>query len=92
MFNFFLINEIFYFVDVFGYGFVKVFKKECEVWGKMIEMYLINCEQFKVVLMIVDLCYVFLKDDVMMYEFLKYYDFFVMVIVMKVDKIFKGKW
>lgn len=44
MLNFFLINEMMYFVDVLGYGYVKVFKLECVVWGKMIEMYFIMCE------------------------------------------------
>ncbi len=38
--NFYLINEQIYFVDVPGYGFAKVSKKEREAWGKMIETYI----------------------------------------------------
>lgn len=40
MLNFYLIEDVLYFVDVFGYGYVKVFKIECVKWGKMIEMYI----------------------------------------------------
>lgn len=32
--NFYLINDQFYFVDVPGYGFAKVSKREREKWGK----------------------------------------------------------
>ena len=34
--NFYHINDLFYFVDVPGYGYAKVSKKEREKWGKMI--------------------------------------------------------
>lgn len=43
--NFYLINEILHFVDVPGYGYAKVSKKEREAWGKMIETYLTSREQ-----------------------------------------------
>ena len=40
--NFFLINNEFYFVDLPGYGYAKVSKKEKESWGKVIETYLLK--------------------------------------------------
>ncbi len=40
--NFYKIEETFYFVDVPGYGFAKVSKKEREAWGEMIETYLLE--------------------------------------------------
>ena len=40
--TFYLINEMFYFVDVPGYGYAKVSKTERAAWGKMIETYLTN--------------------------------------------------
>lgn len=64
MFNFYIINDVLYFVDVLGYGFVKVLKFECEVWGRMIEIYIMICEELKVVVQIVDLWYVLFNDDV----------------------------
>ncbi|TYR82249.1 YihA family ribosome biogenesis GTP-binding protein [Priestia megaterium] len=90
--NFYLINEMMHFVDVPGYGFAKVSKKEREAWGKMIETYLTQREQLKAVLLIVDLRHAPSNDDVMMYNFLKHYDIPTMVIATKADKIPKGKW
>jgi len=90
--NFYLINENLYFVDVPGYGFAKVSKKEREAWGKMIETYLMSRDQLKAVVLIVDVRHNPTKDDVMMYEFLKYYHIPVIVVATKADKVPKGKW
>ncbi|CAM3456937.1 ribosome biogenesis GTP-binding protein YihA/YsxC [Cytobacillus oceanisediminis] len=90
--NFYLINEMLHFVDVPGYGYAKVSKKEREAWGKMIETYLTNREQLKAVVLIVDLRHPPTNDDVMMYDFLKHYDIPCVVIATKADKIPKSKW
>ncbi|MEI5905648.1 ribosome biogenesis GTP-binding protein YihA/YsxC [Bacillus spongiae] len=90
--NFYKIEEQLYFVDVPGYGFAKVSKKEREAWGKMIETYFTSREQLDAVLLIVDLRHPPTKDDVMMYDFLKHYDLPCIVIATKADKIPKGKW
>ncbi len=90
--NFFIINEMLYFVDVPGYGYAKVSKKEREAWGKMIETYITSREQLKAVLLIVDLRHPPSADDRMMYDFLKHYQIPVIVIATKADKIPKSKW
>ncbi|WP_243386143.1 ribosome biogenesis GTP-binding protein YihA/YsxC [Bacillus kexueae] len=90
--NFYIINEQFHFVDVPGYGFAKVSKKEREAWGKMIETYLTSRNELKAVVLIVDVRHAPTNDDVMMYDFLKYYNIPVIVIATKADKIPKGKW
>lgn len=90
--NFYLINEQFHFVDVPGYGFAKVSKKEREAWGKMIETYLTTRHELKAVVLIVDVRHAPTNDDVMMYDFLKYYEIPVIVVATKADKIPKGKW
>lgn len=90
--NFYLINEILHFVDVPGYGYAKVSKKEREAWGKMIETYITTREQLKAVLLIVDLRHPPTADDKMMYDFLKHYEIPVIVIATKADKIPKSKW
>ncbi|MCM3704469.1 MULTISPECIES: ribosome biogenesis GTP-binding protein YihA/YsxC [Cytobacillus] len=90
--NFYLINEMLHFVDVPGYGYAKVSKKEREAWGKMIETYLTNREQLKAVVLIVDLRHPPSRDDVMMYNFLKHYEIPCVVIATKADKIPKSKW
>jgi len=90
--NFYLLNEEFYFVDVPGYGYAKVSKKEREAWGKMIETYLLNRKQLRAVILIVDLRHPPTNDDVMMYDFLKHYELPCIIIATKADKIPKGKW
>lgn len=90
--NFFLINEYLYFVDVPGYGYAKVSKKEREAWGKMIETYLTSREQLKAVVLIVDLRHQPTNDDCMMYDFLKHYEIPCIIIATKADKVPKSKW
>lgn len=90
--NFYLINEALYFVDVPGYGFAKVSKKEREAWGKMMETYFTTREQLRAVVLLVDLRHPPTKDDVMMYEFLKHYEIPTIIVATKADKVPKGKW
>lgn len=89
--NFYLINEAFHFVDVPGYGFAKVSKREREAWGKMIETYLLKREELKAVMLIIDLRHTPTDDDKMMYNFLKYYQIPCIIIATKADKITKAK-
>ena len=90
--NFYLINEILHFVDVPGYGYAKVSKKEREAWGKMIETYFTRREQLRAAVLIVDLRHPPTEDDRMMYDFLKHYEIPCIVVATKADKIPKGKW
>ncbi len=89
--NFYIVNEVLHFVDVPGYGYAKVSKKEREAWGKMLETYLTTREQLKAVLLIVDLRHPPTADDIMMYDFLKHYEIPCIVIATKADKISKTK-
>jgi len=38
--NYFLINRRFYFVDLPGYGYAKVSRKEREAWGRLVEAFM----------------------------------------------------
>ena len=88
--NFYKIEDSLFFVDVPGYGFARVSKKEREAWGKMIETYITTREQLCAVLLIVDLRHPPTKDDILMYDFLKHYQIPCLVIATKADKIPKG--
>lgn len=90
--NFYLINEIMHFVDVPGYGYAKVSKKEREAWGKMLETYFTSREQLKAVVLITDLRHPPTTDDILMYDFLKHYGIPCVVIATKADKISKSQW
>lgn len=90
--NFYIINEMMYFVDVPGYGFAKVSKGEREAWGRMIETYITKRDTLKAVIQLIDIRHEPTKDDVSMYEWLKHFDMPVIIIATKADKIPKGKW
>lgn len=85
--NFYLVNDSFYFVDVPGYGYAKVSKKDREEFGKMIESYLLSREQLKVVIQLVDFRHKPSEDDVLMYQFLSSYGIPTIVVGTKVDKV-----
>ncbi|WP_026569781.1 MULTISPECIES: ribosome biogenesis GTP-binding protein YihA/YsxC [Sediminibacillus] len=89
--NFYKINQSFYFVDVPGYGYAKVSKKEREKWGKMMEEYFMQRENLKAAVLIVDIRHQPTEDDVMMYDFLKHFELPVIVVATKLDKISKNK-
>lgn len=90
--NFYIINEVLHFVDVPGYGYAKVSKKEREAWGKMIETYITTRDQLRAVVLLIDVRHPPSKDDVLMYGFLKHYDIPTIIVATKADKIPKGKW
>ena len=85
--NFFLINNSFYFVDVPGYGYANVAKSIKATFGKMIEEYVTNRDNLKMVFLLVDFRHKPTEDDCLMYNFLKYYNKRVTIIATKSDKI-----
>ena len=85
--NLYLINNDFYFVDVPGYGYARVSKSIKETFGKMIENYVIKRDNLKMVFLLVDFRHKPTEDDVLMYNFLKYYNHRVTIIATKSDKI-----
>lgn len=85
--NFYSINDSFYLIDVPGYGYAQVDKKTQAKFGMMIEEYLEKREQLKCVFMLVDFRHKPSEDDVLMYNFLKYYKVPVIIIATKVDKV-----
>ena len=85
--NFYYINSQFYIVDVPGYGYAQTSKKQIEKFGIMIEEYLKNRQNLKHVFLLVDFRHKPTEDDVMMYNYLKYYQIPVTIICTKVDKL-----
>ena len=85
--NFYLVNEEFYLVDAPGYGFANPSKAKQKKFGLMMEDYLINRKNLKCVFMLVDFRHKLSNDDIMMYNFLKYYKVPVVIVAAKTDKI-----
>ena len=85
--NFYLVDDSFYLVDVPGYGYAAVNRKTQEKFGKMIEEYLEKRDSLIRVFMLVDFRHKPTDDDVLMYNFLKYYNIPVTIVATKVDKV-----
>ena len=88
--NFFLINNEFYLVDVPGYGFARVSKKLKNKFRMIIEDYLESRKNLKNVFMLVDFRHKPTYDDVLMYNFLQYYNIPVTIVATKIDKVKKS--
>lgn len=85
--NFYLVNEEFYLVDAPGYGYANISKAKKKKFGLMMEDYLANRPNLKLVFMLIDFRQKPSSDDLMMYEFLKYYKIPVVIVATKIDKI-----
>jgi GTP-binding protein len=85
--NFFLINERIYFVDLPGYGYAKVPKAVKQGWGPMVERYLQDREQLKLVVMLVDSRLPPRDSDVMMKQWLDHHGIPNKVVLTKTDKL-----
>lgn len=85
--NFYLVNDEFYLVDAPGYGFANLSKQMRKKFGLMMEDYLVNRPNLKNVFMLIDFRHKPTSDDIMMYQFLKYYDIPVTIVATKVDKV-----
>ena len=85
--NFFNINDELRFVDVPGYGYAKVSEKIKQQFGEIIETYLEDRPNLKALILIVDYRHKPTHDDIMMYEYAKYYHIPTLVVATKEDKL-----
>ena len=85
--NFYKINGRFRLVDLPGYGYAKVSKKEKEKWNNLIHDYLYNRENLKEVFLLVDIRHAPTKQDKQMYDWIIDSGFTGFVIATKYDKI-----
>ena len=85
--NFYQINKQFYLVDVPGYGYTKLSKESDYKIGLMIEEYLKNRTDLSQVFMLIDYRHKPTEDDILMYNFLKYYNIPITIVATKYDKV-----
>ncbi len=88
--NFYLVNNSFYIVDVPGYGYAVGGKDKQRKFGLMIEEYLKTRQSMKKVFLLIDYRHKPTEDDILMYNFLKYYNIDVEVVATKFDKVNKN--
>ena len=85
--NFYLVNDEFYLVDAPGYGYANLNKAKQKKFGLMMEDYLTSRENLKQVFMLIDFRHKPSNDDILMYDYLKYYKLPVTLIATKTDKV-----
>ena len=90
--NFFLVNKEFYLVDVPGYGYARVIQQQRELFGRMMEEYMSQRENLKMVFLLVDFRHKPTGDDCLMYDFVKYYHIPVTIIATKKDKVKRSQY
>lgn len=85
--NFYLVNNRFYLVDVPGYGYANVSKSTQKKFGLMIEEYLTKRDNLRMVFMLIDFRHKPGENNILMYDYLKYYNLPVCLIATKYDKV-----
>ena len=85
--NFYNIDETFYFVDLPGYGYSKMSKKEQEKVGAFIEEYLFNRKNISLIIFLIDIRHNPTENDKLMYNYVISSNRPFIIIANKADKI-----
>ena len=85
--NFYNIDNKFYFVDLPGYGYSKMSKKEKIISGNYIEEYLEKGRNIALIIFILDIRHNPTEDDLLMYNYILKANIPFIVITNKADKI-----
>ncbi len=78
-------------VDLPGYGYAKVSKSMSADWGRMMEEYFTVRDGLRRVILLVDIRHEPTKQDVQMYDYLKYYGLDGTVVATKADKVSRNQ-
>ena len=85
--NFYNMDDIFYFVDLPGYGYSKMSKKEQEQVGKFIEQYLFHRKEISLIIFLIDIRHSPTSNDRLMYNYIISSGLPCLILANKADKI-----
>ena len=85
--NFYNLDDTFYFVDLPGYGYSKMSKKEQAQVGKFIEEYLFNRNEISLIIFLVDIRHSPSENDKLMYNYIISSNIPFIILANKADKI-----
>jgi len=85
--NFYNMDNIFYFVDLPGYGYSKMSKKEQEQVGKFIEQYLFHRKEISLIIFLIDIRHSPTSNDKLMYNYIISSGLPCLILANKADKI-----
>ena len=89
--NFYNIDDKFYFVDLPGFGYSKMSKKEQAQVGEFIEYYLFNRKEISLIIFLVDIRHDPTPNDFLMYDYIIRSGLPFIILANKADKIAKTK-
>lgn len=89
--NFYNMDNCFYFVDLPGYGYSKMSKKEQEQVGKFIEQYLFHRKEICLIIFCLDIRHNPTENDRLMYHYIISSGLPCLILANKADKIAKTK-
>lgn len=89
--NFYNMDDTFYFVDLPGYGYSKMSKKEQEKVGEFIEQYLFHRKEISLVVFLIDIRHNPTENDKLMYRYIISSGLPCLILANKADKIAKTK-
>lgn len=89
--NYFLVNKNFLLVDLPGYGYAEVSKKEKSNWADFLEEYLKTSQNLKCVYLLLDIRRTPTLQDEQMLKFLYYNRISTKVVITKTDTLSKAK-
>lgn len=85
--NVFLLNSAFHLIDLPGYGYAKVDKKEQAKWGGRMETFFDTSDTLRAVIQLVDIRHEPTSDDLQMVEYLRFKQIPFITVATKADKI-----
>ena len=85
--NFYNMDDTFYFVDLPGYGYSKMSKKEQEQVGKFIEQYLFHRNEIMLIIFLIDIRHSPTSNDKLMYNYIISSGLPCLILANKADKI-----
>jgi len=85
--NYYLIDDKFYIVDLPGFGYAKISKKEREHWAKLIEGYLKTSKQKSLAIHLVDSRHKPTELDIHLNKLLQFHNIPYIVLLSKIDKL-----
>lgn len=87
--NYFEIDHKYYFVDLPGFGFAKIPKKDKAQWNRLIESYFKTAKYLKGVVHIIDSRRGLMDSDRTLIEYISYFNINVLWVMSKADKLKK---
>lgn len=90
--NFYNVEDIFCFVDMPGYGYAKVSKKERKDFKKMIEEYVNTRDNLLIVIQLVDFRHIPSEDDIRINNWLYNIGITPLIVATKIDKVKRSQY